>query len=120
MAKVKEWADEAAKARKEWDKENGHYRSKAGNLCFCLDCIYFSIDRDHISIGRCGKIKQAFQDQEFTKMGIADDTVSSISVCDNFTNIYGMGFDGKVNKPHLLPAWIKTRKDKKTGEVFAV
>jgi hypothetical protein len=117
MTKVKTWADEAAKARKEWNTENGYYTafSKDG---VCVDCIHFSINHDHPSMGVCNKIKRVFQDQEFAKKGAEDDIVSTHGYCENFTNIHGIGVGGKVIMPQLLPPYAKTRTDKKTGEMF--
>jgi hypothetical protein len=51
-------------------------------------------------------------------MGVSDHTVSVVGVCENFTNSLGIGLDGKITAPQLLPAWIKTRKDKTTGGFF--
>jgi hypothetical protein len=117
MAKVKTWADDAAKARKEWDKENGYYTAfeKDG---VCVECIHFSINHDHPSVGVCNKMKRSFQDQEFAKMGVEDDVVSTHGFCENFTNIHGIGVNGKIIMPQLLPPYAKTRTDKKTGELF--
>jgi hypothetical protein len=70
-------------------------------------------------MGECAKLKQAFHDQEFTKMGVSDHTVSVVGVCENFTNIYGIGLDGKITALQLLPSWIKTRKIK-AGETIVV
>jgi hypothetical protein len=63
-------------------------------------------------------MKQAFQDQEFAKKGISDYGVPANGFCENFTNIHGIGIDGKVIMPQLLPAYAKTRTDKRTGETF--
>ena len=117
MAKGKTWADVAVKVRKEWDTENGYYTAFK-NDGVCVDCIHFSINHDHPSMGVCKKIKQVFQDQEFTKMGVTDDVVSTLGFCENFTNTFGVGVEGKVIMPQLLPPHIKTRTDKETGELF--
>jgi len=117
MAKVKTWHDVIIKARGEWNTENGYYTAFK-NDGVCVDCIHFSINHDHPSLGLCNKIKQDFQDQEFTKKGITDDVVSILGFCENFTNSFGVGVEGKIIKPQLLPPSIKTRTDKKTGELF--
>jgi hypothetical protein len=118
MAKIKTWADDATKARKEWDKENGYYTAFI-NDGVCVSCIHFSINHDHPSTGVCTKMKRAFQDQEFAKKGVTKDVVSTHGFCENFTDIYGIGVDGKIIMPQLLPAWIKTRKTK-SGEIAVV
>lgn len=116
MAKVKSWHDDAVKARKEWDAENGYYT--AFESCVCVDCVHFSINHDHPSMGDCNKMKRAFQEQEFGKRGVMCDGVSTHGFCENFMNSHGIGVDGKVIMPQLLPPFYRTRKDKKTGEIF--
>jgi hypothetical protein len=116
MRRKKSWCDDCAKARKEWEKENGYYTSEYS--CWCIDCIYFSIDHEHPTIGKCNRIKQAFQAQEFVKMGVTDEHVSMRGFCENYTNTLGIGVDGKVMMPQLLPTYIKTKIDKTTNQLF--
>jgi hypothetical protein len=118
MKAGKTYADDAAKARKEWDKNNGYYMAYE-RVGLCIHCIHFSINHDHVTLGTCAKLKQAFQDQEFTKKGVSSHTVSVTGICENYTNNYGMGLDGKIILPQLLPPWVKTRKTN-TGEIYAV
>jgi hypothetical protein len=116
-AKTRTYCENAREARGKWDKENNYYNALV-NIGVCLDCINFSINHDHPCYGKCAVIKQAFQEEEFTKKGVTQDVVSTTGICENFTNIHGIGLDGKITMPQLLPAWIKTHKDKKTGELY--
>jgi hypothetical protein len=43
----------------------------------------------------------------------------AVAVCDRFVNGLGIGLDGRVVEPSLLPAYMKTRKTK-AGEVYVV
>jgi hypothetical protein len=117
MKAGKTYADDAAKARKQWDKDNGYYTSYE-RVGLCIQCIHFSINHDHGEMGECAKLKQAFHDQNFTKMGVSNHVVSVTGICENYTNSYGIGLDGKITSPQLLPSWFKTRKNKTTGELF--
>jgi hypothetical protein len=118
MAKVKTWADEAAKARKELDTENGYYTafSKDG---VCVECIHFSINHDHPSLGVYNKMMQSFQDQEFAKKGVEDDVVSTHGFCENYTNIHGIGVEGKIIMPQLLPPMQKPARTKKQASFLS-
>jgi hypothetical protein len=119
MARTRSYCDDAREARGKWDKENNYYNAFV-KIGLCLDCVHFSINHDHLTFGTCSKLCKAFQEEEFTKQGVTKNVVSTTGICENYTNIYGIGLDGKITMPELLPAWIKTRKDKKTGEVFVV
>ncbi|GHT79309.1 hypothetical protein FACS1894130_07660 [Spirochaetia bacterium] len=118
MAAVKSYADDACEARKEWSKKSGYYVADF-NSGLCMRCVHFSINHDHIEMGTCAKIKQALENQEFAKMGVSDYGVSTIGVCENYMDSFGIGLDDKVLNPDMLPTWIKTRKDK-SGTVFVV
>jgi hypothetical protein len=115
MATGKTLQEEVSEMRKQWSKKNGYYIADF-NSGLCMRCVHFSINHDHISIGRCAKIAQTMQ--EFEKKGITDSSVFTIGVCENYMNSYGIGLDDKIIAPQLLPSWIKTREDKKTGELF--
>jgi hypothetical protein len=117
MAAGKSYADDAHEARKEWSKKSGYYVADF-NSGLCIRCVHFSINHDHIEMGTCAKIKQALEDQEFAKNGVSDYCVSTIGFCENYMSSIGVGLNGKVILPDLLPTYLKTRKDKKTGEVF--
>jgi hypothetical protein len=86
----------------------------------CIDCIHFFINHDHSSMGVCNKMKQALQDQEFTKKDVTNDVVSTHGFCENFTNIHRIGVDGKVILPQLLPPYAKTRTDKKRRTFYRI
>jgi hypothetical protein len=117
MKAGKTYAEDAARARKEWDRDNGYYTAYE-RVGLCIGCIHFSIAHDHVTMGGCAKLKQAFHDREFAKKGVSDYVVPVTGICENFTDIHGIGLDGKITLPQLLPPWIKTRRDKTTGELF--
>jgi hypothetical protein len=45
--------------------------------------------------------------------------VMAQAVCNRFMSTQGTDINGKVVEPSLLPAWVKTRKNK-SGERFLV
>jgi hypothetical protein len=117
VSKMKTYSEELAKKRKQWTEKNGYYIADF-NSGLCMRCVHFSINHDHIETGTCAVLAQEFQ--EFKRIGVSDNSVSTIGVCENYMSSCGTGLDGKVIAPHLLHPWIKTRKDKKTGELFVV
>ena len=112
---MKTYSEELAEKRKQWAKENRYYIADF-NSGLCLRCVHFSINHDHIETGTCAVLAQEFQ--EFEKIGVSNNAVSTIGVCENYMNSCGIGLDGKIIAPQLLPFWFKTRKDKKTGDLF--
>jgi hypothetical protein len=115
VSKMKTYSEELAKKREQWTEKNGYYIADF-NSGLCMRCVHFSINHDHIEMGTCAVLVQEFQ--EFKKIGVSDDRVSTIGICENYMSSCGIGLDGKIISPQLLPSWIKTRKDKKTGELF--
>jgi hypothetical protein len=97
--------EKALKARSKWSKDND-YEVFAWNIC--LECKYFKINPAHPVHGDCELMRQ-----EGAYPG-----VMVTAVCNRYINKRGYDLNGKVVDPGLLPAWIKTRKDKETGELF--
>ena len=112
---MKTYSEELAEKQKQWTKENGYYVADF-NSGLCMRCVHFSINHDHIETGTCAVLAQEFQ--EFEKIGVSNNAVSTIGVCENYMNSCGIGLDGKIIASQLLPSWFKTRKDKKTGDLF--
>jgi hypothetical protein len=115
VSKMKTYSEKLAEKRKQWTKENGYYIADL-HSGLCMRCVHFSINHNRIETGTCAVLAQEFQ--EFKKIGISDDSVSTIGICENYMSSYGIGLDNKIIAPQLLPPWFKTRKDKKTGELF--
>jgi hypothetical protein len=113
MAKVTSYADDAAKAKGEWTKKKNGYYTADFNSGLCMRYVHFSINHDHIETGTCAKIRPALQDQEFTKMGVSNNDVSTIGVCENFMNSFGIGLDNKIIAPELVPTWFKPARQSK-------
>ena len=91
----------------EWRKAN-NYEVFGWNIC--MECRYFSasIDAGYVCGGGC-----SLMEKEGAYNGVMYD-----AVCDRYVNRRGFDINGKVVDPAALPAWVRTRKDKKTGEVY--
>jgi hypothetical protein len=107
--KSKEDYETKIKASGEWRKAN-NYEVFGWNIC--MECRYFNahFDAGHVCSGDC-----SLMEKEGAYNGVMYD-----AVCDRYINRRGFDIDGKVVDPASLPAWIKTKKDKKTGQLFIV
>jgi len=92
-----------------WRKANGY---EVFSFNFCMECKYFKADMDTGSAcsGNC-----SLMEAEGAYNGVMYD-----AVCDRYINRRGFDLNGKVVDPAVLPRWIPTRTDKKTGETFVV
>jgi hypothetical protein len=95
----------AMKASGKFRKVND-YEVFAFNIC--LECRHFKADKKFHTQGDCLLME---------KEGAYGKVVAT-AVCTRYLNRRGYDLHGKVVNPALLPAWIKTRKDKTTGELF--
>ena len=93
-------------------KNSGTFRKENDYEVFswniCLECKYFKADPQYRFHGEC-----ILMEQEEAYNG-----VMATAVCNRYVNTRGFDLNHKVVEPSLLPAWIRTRKDKKTGETY--
>jgi hypothetical protein len=99
--------EKAIKTRSKWSKDNDY---EVFDWALCRYCTYFKIDPAHPFHGNCELMRQ-----EGAYPGVMAE-----AVCTRFVSKEGTDINGKVVDPGLLPAWVKTRKDKKTGETHVV
>jgi hypothetical protein len=96
----------AIKASGKFRKANDY---EVFNWALCLECEYFKIDPALPISGDCG-----LMEQQGSYPG-----VMALAVCNCFMSHKGTDINGKVVNPALLPAWVKTRKNK-AGETYIV
>jgi len=92
-----------------WRKAN-NYEVFGWNIC--MECRYFKADMDAGSAcsGDC-----SLMEQDGAYNGVVYD-----AVCNRYVNKRGFDLNGRVIDPVVLPKWIPTRTDKRTGETFIV
>jgi hypothetical protein len=95
--------EKALKARSKWSESNDY---EVFHWSLCLDCKYFKIDPSCSFHGDCELMRQ-----EGAYPGVMTE-----AVCNRFMSKKGTDINGKVIDPGLLPSWVKTRKDRKTGK----
>jgi hypothetical protein len=95
----------AIKASGKFRKANDY---EVFDWALCLECKHFKIDPAHPFHGDC----------ELMEREGAYPGVMAAAVCNRFLSTKGTDINQRVVEPSLLPAWVKTRKDKTTGELF--
>jgi hypothetical protein len=94
-------------ARRKWSKDNDY---EVFNWALCKDCWHYKPDPDRPALH--GDCKLMEQDGAYPG-------VMAIAVCNRFMSEMGTDINGKVVEPSLLPARVKTRKNR-AGDVFMV